>query len=43
LGVLFHYLCHEDIRVHHDLGYTVSSTKGGTDHVTVSRYPRPYY
>jgi hypothetical protein len=26
-------------RVHHDLGYTVPSTKGGTTDVTVSRSP----
>jgi transposase len=26
-------------RVHHDLGYTVPSTTGGTAHVTVWRYP----
>ena len=25
------------MRVHHDLGYTVPCTKGGTGHVTVSR------
>jgi hypothetical protein len=25
----------ENNRVHHDLGYTAPSTKGGTDHVTV--------
>src|SRR5712692_9020274 len=31
------------IRVHHDLGYTVPSTKGGTDHVTVSRSPNSYH
>ena len=30
-------------RVHHDLGYTVPSTTGGTDHVTISRYPNPYH
>src|SRR5712691_12397311 len=29
-------------RVHHDLGYTVSSAKGGTAHVTLSRYFNPY-
>src|SRR5712691_5576867 len=32
----------EAIRVHHDLGYTVSSAKGGTAHVTLSRYFNPY-
>jgi outer membrane protein assembly factor BamB len=31
-----------DNRVHHDLGYTVPCTKGGTGHVMVSRSPCPY-
>src|SRR5215831_6904385 len=30
-------------RVHHDLGYTVSSTIGGTVHVTLPRYSTPYH
>jgi hypothetical protein len=30
------------IRVHHDWGYTVPSTKGGTAHVPVSRYLYSY-
>src|SRR5262249_55016217 len=30
-------------RVNYDLDYTVSSMKGGTDYVTVSRYPHPYH
>ena len=29
-------------RVHHDLGYTVPFTKGGTAHVTVSQSSHPY-
>src|SRR5712691_4870804 len=33
---------HLIFRVHHDLGYTVSSAKGGTAHVTLSRYFNPY-
>src|SRR5262249_17781361 len=32
----------EHNRVHHDLGYTVPSTKGGTDHVTLPRDSYPY-
>ena len=31
------------LRVHHDLDYTVSSTNGGTAHVTLPRYYTPYY
>ncbi len=38
-----HTLLSEHTRVHHDLGYTVSSMKGGTDYVTVSRYPHSYH
>src|SRR5437867_1285855 len=30
-------------RVHHDLGYTVSSTTGGTAHVTLSQYSNAYH
>jgi hypothetical protein len=33
----------EGNRVHHDLGYTVPFTKGGTAHATISRSPRPYH
>src|SRR2546425_1637539 len=31
------------IRVHHDLGYTVSSMTGGTAHVTLSQYSNAYH
>ena len=37
-----HPLRHRN-RVHHDLGYTVPSTTGGTEHVTLARYPNPYH
>jgi len=30
-------------RVHHDLGYTMPSLEGGTDHVTLSRYAHSYH
>jgi hypothetical protein len=30
------------IRVHHDLGYTVPFTKGGTAHAPVPRSSHPY-
>jgi len=32
-----------EMRVHHDLSYTVPSTTGGTAHVTLSRYSNPYH
>src|SRR2546428_2802115 len=32
-----------DNRVYHGLCYTVSSIKGGTDHVTLSRHPNPHH
>src|SRR6516165_9600256 len=33
----------QNTRVHHDLGYTVPSTIGGTAHVAVSRYSNSYH